>query len=125
LSHWTRSKLRKEQAQYICRQLEEAAPPYLLLGDFNDLPGSPMHRKLSAMMVDAFAAVGAGRRGTHRVLPFLPALRIDYLFASRDLILERARVAATHASDHHALVVELRVAHVRPSEYDLAQLKNA
>ncbi len=108
LSHrLDRSQLRLEQAHHLLRWLPEDEP-CLLLGDFNDLPRSPMYRALCARFADVFAAVGRGRSGTHPFLgPWLPAVRIDFLFASRELELRSARVARTDASDHHALVAEI------------------
>lgn len=108
LSHrLERSKLRLEQASHVMRLLPEDEP-CLLLGDFNGLPRSPMHRALCARFADVFATVGQGPSGTHPFLgPWLPAVRIDFLFASRELELHGARVVRTRASDHHALVAEI------------------
>jgi endonuclease/exonuclease/phosphatase family metal-dependent hydrolase len=108
LSHrLTDAALRYEQARHITRLLVGPPTPRLLLGDFNGLAGSRMHRELTDWFCDVFAAVGEGDGGTRPLGPLLPAVRIDYQFASRDLLLERARVLATRASDHHVLVAEV------------------
>jgi endonuclease/exonuclease/phosphatase family metal-dependent hydrolase len=101
------SWLRREQVGHLLGLLPEGEP-CLLLGDFNDLPGSRVHRALCDRFTDVFAKVGQGPSGTHPFLgPWLPAVRIDFLFASRELELRSARVARTDASDHHALVAEI------------------
>ena len=105
-----RARARFFQAQRIVARLggEERC---LLLGDFNGREGTPMHRTLLTQgFRDLFQEVGEGGGGTHAPLGrFLPALRIDFLFASRSIGARWARVIETRASDHHALVGELAV----------------
>lgn len=111
LSHRiTASRVRAAQAQHIASRLASLKLPRLLLGDFNDIARSPMHRELADYFLDVFAAVGEGPGGTHPLGPLgrvLPPVRIDYCFASTELQPLRARVLRTRASDHHLLVAEL------------------
>lgn len=105
----TRSRLRLAQSKRIAKRLDELALPQLLLGDFNALPGSAAHRFLCGRARDVFREVGVGRGGTYPLPFLLPALRIDYAFASQEIDLVRAWVARTDASDHHALVADVGV----------------
>ena len=114
-----RALARWHQARAIVGRLEQEAR-CLLLGDFNGLSGTAMHRALAEKFRDVFAEVGQGRGGTHAPLGrFFPALRIDFLFASTSLCPRWARVVQTTASDHHALVgeIELRA----PAEADMGR----
>lgn len=104
-----RALARWRQARAIVGRLQEEED-CLLLGDFNGLSGTAMHRTLAARFRDVFAEVGQGGRGTHAPLGrFFPALRIDFLFASASLSARWARVVRTRASDHHALVGEIEL----------------
>jgi len=108
LSHrLRRARLRRKQA---LRLLELAAGegPRLLLGDLNDFDWSGTYRKLPRRFVDVFLACGNGPPGTHPLGPLLPAVRIDYLFASPDIALEGAKGVQTNASDHHLLMADVR-----------------
>jgi len=112
VTHLTNSRrdgrLRHEQARAIARHLSGGGLPRVVVGDFNEPPGYPAHRALASAFIDVFAAVGQGPGGTFPlVLRWLPALRLDYLFASRELGLAGARVVPTDASDHHPLSAEL------------------
>jgi endonuclease/exonuclease/phosphatase family metal-dependent hydrolase len=103
-----RSGLRLEQARRILELLAEESP-CVLLGDFNDVSLSAMYRELTSKLVDVFDAAGKGRGGTHPLGWLLPTVRIDYLFASPEIVPAAARVERTNASDHHLLVAEVDV----------------
>lgn len=111
LTHLThvQPRLRLAQARRIVERVEACAAPHLLLGDFNALPGSAPHRALCRALDDAFRARGAGPGGTYPLPWILPTVRIDYVFASRDVGIVSARVERTRASDHHALSAEVEI----------------
>ena len=114
------SRLRREQARWIAAHHRDCPLPQVLLGDLNEPPFGPMWHELTPLFSDVFAAVGQGDGGTFPVaLPFLPALRFDYVFASRDLGLAAARVVRTRASDHHPLVAELWLPPPAPTRFAL------
>ncbi|TGD95035.1 endonuclease/exonuclease/phosphatase family protein [Methylobacterium nonmethylotrophicum] len=85
--------------------------PVVLLGDFNALPGSRVHRRLAARLPDA-----QGNRGWARpTFPArLPLLRIDHVFVSRGVAVRGVRTVggrlARAASDHLPLVADLDLA---------------
>ncbi|KMO39589.1 endonuclease [Methylobacterium tarhaniae] len=87
--------------------------PVVLLGDFNALPGSGIHRRLAARLPDA---QGPPHRAWARpTFPArLPLLRIDHVFVSRGVAVREVRRLggrlARVASDHLALVADLDLA---------------
>jgi vancomycin resistance protein VanJ len=79
----------------------------LVAGDFNSPPGSHGLRPLRRRLADAFAADGSGFGFTFPNR--LPLLRIDYLLVSPELAVLDCRVLRTGASDHRAVVADLRL----------------
>ncbi len=111
LTHvFTERALRRQQVRTILDTLEEDGHPNaLLMGDFNDLPGSPMHVEACASLTDVFADAGEGHGGTFPFInPLLALPRIDYAFAGPGLRALRSRVVRTDASDHYVLTAELK-----------------
>ncbi len=83
--------------------------PVVLAGDMNEDPGDPAVRVLARSFRDVFAAAGEGPGET---LPATrPTARIDYMFASREVVPELAWVPASAeaagASDHRPVVADL------------------
>lgn len=79
--------------------------PTIILGDFNTPPNSEGHDLLSRSLSDCFGAVGSGFGYTYRA--DFPVWRIDYVWASQELVPGRARVEQGQLSDHRPLVVGL------------------
>lgn len=117
LTHvFTERALRRKQVRAILDTLErDDHPNSLLMGDFNDLPGSPMHLEACSALTDVFAEAGEGHGGTFPFInPLLALPRIDYAFAGHGLRPLRSKVIRTDASDHYVLTAELQaVAEVR------------
>jgi endonuclease/exonuclease/phosphatase family metal-dependent hydrolase len=80
--------------------------PFILCGDFNDMPGSRVHRRLSKTFADSWALVGAAEGFSFPADK--PARRIDYIWISKGDSLKpiRAWLPQSAASDHLPLVVE-------------------
>lgn len=76
--------------------------PLVMLGDFNDVPGSAAHRTLTAIATDAWTAAGEGDGYTIPVAA--PTRRIDWILL-RGLKAETAQVVTTDASDHLPVLV--------------------
>ena len=76
----------------------------ILCGDFNDLPGSRVHRTLCTRFTDLWEQAGEGDGFTFPA--DLPIRRIDWILLRRDspFSARRADVPATRASDHRPLV---------------------
>jgi endonuclease/exonuclease/phosphatase family metal-dependent hydrolase len=80
--------------------------PAIVCGDFNDLPQSRTHLKMKEQFLDSWEEVGRGEGFTFP--SDHPARRIDYVWTSREgeLTPQRARIQASHASDHLPLIVD-------------------
>jgi endonuclease/exonuclease/phosphatase family metal-dependent hydrolase len=86
--------------------------PVMLCGDFNAVPGSQVHQRFTEKLVDAQLCVAPTR--ARRTYPTrLPVARLDHVFVSPDLQVNRVEVVRTplsrRASDHYPLLVELRL----------------
>ncbi len=82
--------------------------PFVVGGDLNELPDGRAVRLLAGRLTDAWALAGEGEGATFPAVS--PRARIDYLFVSEDLWVDRALVARdARASDHLPLVVEVRL----------------
>jgi len=81
--------------------------PLILCGDFNDLPGSRVHRRLEQNFLDTWAQIGVGPGLTIPVRQ--PRKRIDYIWLPRSGHLQPRKiwVPYTEASDHLPVVAEL------------------
>ena len=82
--------------------------PAILCGDFNDTPGSRVHQRLKEAFDDAWELAGQGKGWTYPAER--PRKRIDYIWISKNekIKVVGARVLASAASDHGALIVELQ-----------------
>jgi endonuclease/exonuclease/phosphatase (EEP) superfamily protein YafD len=99
-------------------------PPSVLLGDLNMTPRNRMYASFkSAGLVDAFAVAGAGRgwtlprrlgqtprfdHGLHR-LPLRPVARVDYIWCTPGLHVEKAWLGDDAGSDHLPVIARLVV----------------
>jgi endonuclease/exonuclease/phosphatase family metal-dependent hydrolase len=81
--------------------------PVILAGDLNEAPDGPAMSMLLTRFTDAFALAGDGPGFTFPASA--PAHRIDYVLASRHVIVEACRVEDVRAADHRPVVAELAV----------------
>jgi endonuclease/exonuclease/phosphatase family metal-dependent hydrolase len=85
--------------------------PVIVLGDVNDLPGSPPWQALTELGQDAWATVGVGDGNTYSART--PVRRIDAVFADRRISVRAATVLDSDdvrvASDHRPLLAELEL----------------
>lgn len=81
--------------------------PLILCGDFNDLPGNRVYRRLCEAFDDAWAKAGAGEGFT--IPADKPNRRIDYIWIAKTTELETLRVwvPESEASDHRPVVAEI------------------
>lgn len=79
----------------------------LVLGDFNDVPTSPSYLKMKAKFIDVWEAGGEGDGFT--VPSGEPRKRIDYIFASGPVRINKAWVPRTEASDHLPVGAEIHL----------------
>lgn len=88
--------------------------PVVLLGDFNATGWSRAYRRLSRRLTDARRLVGPERRQGRATFPSrFPLLRIDHVFVSAGIAVERMRVVndppTRLASDHLPILAEIRI----------------
>lgn len=83
-------------------ELTRDRPNVVLLGDFNIIPGSHSYHYITRHLQDAWVAAGNPGEGCTWEGP---QARIDYIFASKDLIVRSCRVRSDiRASDHMPVV---------------------
>ena len=93
--------LRGYQADTVRRQLDACTVPYVICGDFNDVPNSYTYFHIRGDLQDAFIAksFGIGRSYIH----ISPTLRIDYILPSKEFKIIQTMKLASPYSDHHAV----------------------
>ncbi|WP_064713161.1 endonuclease/exonuclease/phosphatase family protein [Rhizobium bangladeshense] len=86
--------------------------PSILCGDFNAVPSSATYRLAKRSLTDAQLAGNAAPRATFPSR--YPLMRLDHIFVTNDLVVERASVLETRltrvASDHLPLLAEISFA---------------
>ncbi|WP_064709579.1 endonuclease/exonuclease/phosphatase family protein [Rhizobium bangladeshense] len=86
--------------------------PSILCGDFNAVPSSATYRLATRSLTDAQLAGNAAPRATFPSR--YPLMRLDHIFVTNDLVVERASVLETRltrvASDHLPLLAEISFA---------------
>ncbi|MBK9255327.1 MAG: endonuclease/exonuclease/phosphatase family protein [Saprospiraceae bacterium] len=96
---------RSKQAELIAKHAASSPYPVILAGDMNDPPLSYTYKVLSKNRTDSFKAKGSGLGTTYAgVIPFL---RIDYVFADTELVVQECDVIKKDFSDHFPIVVSL------------------
>ncbi|MEM7199730.1 MAG: endonuclease/exonuclease/phosphatase family protein [Planctomycetota bacterium] len=100
-------ELRDQQLMQVADYLGKRRRPYLLLGDLNASPWTPVY----ADLLDA-GSLYSTRTG-HGLLPTWPSLGplaltpIDHVLTSEDFVAARVRTGLNVGSDHQPLLVEL------------------
>lgn len=97
------------QARSIAARSKSLSGPVLVLGDFNDRPGSDVYDTLTAEFTDCFFVCGDGPPETFSVEE--PHRQIDYVMTREPLYPDgRSWVERTvTASDHFPLFAEIRM----------------
>jgi endonuclease/exonuclease/phosphatase family metal-dependent hydrolase len=99
---------RADHARILTDELAALDHPVVIGGDLNEGPSGPAARWIGERYWDVFAAAGEGEGPTFPARD--PRARIDYLFASDGLKVERAWVAASgDASDHLLVAADVRL----------------
>lgn len=104
---------RRSHAEALTDVLAAERPPVLVGGDVNEGPQGRAARWLAERYWDAFAAAGEGEGATFPATE--PGVRIDYLFVSSGVTVERAWVGpAAGPSDHLPVFADVVVGETSP-----------
>lgn len=117
LSLWPRERL--EQVEHIMGPQWLGHPdckgPVVLCGDFNALPGSHVHRRVSKSLKECRVPGKKRRKGTW--FGEFPLWQLDHIFVSSEFTVNDVMVGQTSleksASDHLPLIAHVRVGNVR------------
>jgi endonuclease/exonuclease/phosphatase family metal-dependent hydrolase len=93
--------LRLQQMRAIDGVVAGEKLPFVLGGDLNSVPGSPVLAMTRALMGDSFGEVGVGAGAT--IPAPRPRIRIDYLLHSAALVPVQSVVMPLTASDHRGV----------------------
>jgi endonuclease/exonuclease/phosphatase family metal-dependent hydrolase len=97
---------RSSQADILKKEISRSPHPFILTGDFNDVPNSYTYFTVKGKdLKDVFLSTGFGVGKTFSYIA--PTLRIDYMFVTKDInILQFNRVMRNY-SDHYMLVADI------------------
>ncbi|MBK8669483.1 MAG: endonuclease/exonuclease/phosphatase family protein [Saprospiraceae bacterium] len=96
---------RSRQAEKIAAHAKKSPYKIIFAGDLNDPPQSYTYHVLSAEAIDAFRARGSGIGTTYAGK--IPLLRIDYIFADKDLQVSTFEIIKDNFSDHYPVYATL------------------
>lgn len=96
---------RSRQAN-IVREITSNSPhPYIVTGDFNDVPNSYTYFTIRNSLQDAFLKKGFGIGRTYRGVA--PTLRIDHILATPNFSIRQFNRLVKDYSDHYMLVTDV------------------
>lgn len=100
------SHVRAQQANFLADILRSnKRNPWVLVGDFNDIPGSYVYQTLSSELRDPFLSKGFGFGRTFSAIA--PTLRIDHILYHPNYLEPISyEIAQQTMSDHYPLMVE-------------------
>ncbi len=96
------SKVRVDQARKISAHIHKKKNKVILCGDFNETPQSYVYRILSDGLKDSFCERGSGMGSTYAGK--IPALRIDYIFAGDQVVVDEHKILKVSVSDHYPVL---------------------
>lgn len=99
---------RSGQATIVKDLISRSPHPYILTGDFNDVPNSYSYFTIrDDSLQDAFLSTGFGVGKTFSNIS--PTLRIDYIFTTPDFTVNQFNRVLKNYSDHYMLVADLQL----------------
>jgi len=99
--------IRGEQVDLIKRQVATCPYPYIIMGDFNDSPGSYAFNKMAAGMKNAFRERGVGLGKTYN--GGFASFQIDYILVSQQFHVFDYNVIHKAISDHYPVCSEVEL----------------
>lgn len=99
---------RSGQAEIVKKTISQSPHPYLLTGDFNDVPNSYTYFTIKGKeLQDAFLLTGLGVGKTFSYIA--PTLRIDYILTTKDFSIRQFNRIIKNYSDHYMLVADVQL----------------
>jgi endonuclease/exonuclease/phosphatase family metal-dependent hydrolase len=99
---------RSKQTEVVKQVLASTPYPYILTGDFNDVPNSYTYYNIRGKQLqDVFLETGLGIGRTYTYIA--PTLRIDYVFTTRNFQVLQFNRIIRNLSDHYMLVTDLQL----------------
>lgn len=98
---------RTQQANIVRETTRKSPYPYVITGDFNDVPNSFTYFTIRGDLQDAFLKKGFGIGRTYSGLS--PTLRIDYILPTHDFTVKQFNRVVRDYSDHYLLVTDLKL----------------
>ena len=100
--------LRCRQANVVKEIISDSPYPYVLTGDFNDVPNSYTYFTIrDDKLQDAFLNTGFGIGRTYSYIA--PTLRIDYILPDKDFKIRQFNRIMKNYSDHYMLITDLQL----------------
>jgi endonuclease/exonuclease/phosphatase family metal-dependent hydrolase len=100
--------LRSRQAKIVREMASQSPYPYILTGDFNDVPNSFTYFTIRGDdLQDTFLESGFGIGRTYSALS--PTLRIDYILTTKDFSVQQFNRIVKNYSDHYMLVADVQL----------------
>lgn len=99
--------LRAHQSDIVKEQLSASPHPFVITGDFNDVPNSYTYFTISKGLQDAFLKKGFGIGRTFTALS--PTLRIDHILTTKDFEVMQFNRQVKSLSDHYMIVADLQL----------------
>lgn len=103
LEHHTR--IQGLQAQKAIKMIKNLKDPTIIAGDFNSTPDNALHRNMRRIMNDTWLHGGYGFGTTRNWMNRLP-LRIDYIYSSKQISINKSEVLTNDCADHAAVISE-------------------
>ena len=98
---------RTTQSDITKDEISKSPHPYIVTGDFNDVPNSYTYFTISKGLQDAFLKDGFGIGRTFSFIS--PTLRIDYILATKDFEVQQFDRVVKDLSDHYMLVADFKL----------------
>jgi len=92
---------RGQQADLVKTHIDSSPYPVIVCGDFNDPPMSYTYRQIKSNLCDTFLKSGSGIGTT--LIGAIPMLRIDYIFASKEIKNTGFTRLDSDLSDHYPI----------------------
>jgi endonuclease/exonuclease/phosphatase family metal-dependent hydrolase len=99
---------RSGQANIVRKEISKSPYPFVLTGDFNDVPNSYSYFTIKDNdLQDAFLMTGLGIGRTF--VNISPTLRIDYILTTKNFDIKQFNRIIKNYSDHYMLVADVQL----------------